>query len=149
MKNSSSKIARLFSAKKGATLILALILLALTSLIIPALVSYVNSGARVGVLYNSLNEELYAADAGVQDGIARIQAGAGLPTASGEILSYSIPDVNGKAVTYEIELLDPNSELVTSVYQADSAYRITAHGATGTHQTTITADTCFIDFFKT
>jgi hypothetical protein len=59
--------------QKGAVLVLTLVMLAVTLAIIPALVSLMVTGAKTGTMYEQKNNELYAADAGVQDAINRIK----------------------------------------------------------------------------
>jgi len=59
--------------QKGQTLILALILLAIGGLIIGPLLSYMSTGITVGGVYERKADELYAADAGVEDAIWKIQ----------------------------------------------------------------------------
>ena len=60
--------------QKGQTLILALILLVVGGLIIGPLLAYMNTGLRAGGVYERKADELYAADAGVEDAIWRIQS---------------------------------------------------------------------------
>jgi hypothetical protein len=59
--------------EKGAVLVLTLLMLAITLTIIPALVSVMITGAKTGVMYDQKNNELYSADAGVQDAVNRIK----------------------------------------------------------------------------
>jgi flagellar biosynthesis protein FliP len=47
-------------------MILAVVLLAVTIAVIPALLMFMNSGTRASVTYEKLNDELYTADAGIQ-----------------------------------------------------------------------------------
>jgi hypothetical protein len=58
--------------EKGAVLILTLIMLAITLVVIPALVSFMITGAKTGVMYEQKNSELYTADAGVHDAVQLI-----------------------------------------------------------------------------
>ena len=94
---------RLVRDEKGAALILALILLLIGGLISAALLGHMRSGILLGEVHERRTAELYAADAGVEDAIWKIQNGEvsvcpGQPT---EPPYYAI--VNGKNVTVYIE----------------------------------------------
>jgi len=83
--------------QKGQTLILALILLVVGGLIIGPLLAYMNTGLRAGGVYERKADELYAADAGVEDAIWRIQSDS-LTFDAG---NYSYPEplsVNNRSV---------------------------------------------------
>jgi hypothetical protein len=127
-------VRRLIRDEKGQALILALILLAIGGLITAPLLSYVGTGLITGGVYERKADELYAADAGVEDAVWKIQhqvdevkelyCGAGNHT-----WSYDISDVNGKSVGVSITLLANNmSYLVESIATADgSGTRIEAY----------------------
>jgi len=65
---------RLIRDEKGAAVILALILLLIGGLISAALLGHMGSGILAGEVHERRTAELYAADAGVEDAIWRIQS---------------------------------------------------------------------------
>jgi len=67
-------VKRLIRDEKGQTLVLALILLVVGGLIITPLLAYMSTGLITGEVYERRMDELYAADAGVEDAIWRIQS---------------------------------------------------------------------------
>jgi Tfp pilus assembly protein PilX len=95
--------------QKGQALILALILLVIGGLIMAPLLAYMSTGVVAGGAYEKKAAELYAADAGAQDAVWKIQhqdqvdevkylyCGGGNNT-----YSYNIADVNGKSVAVTI-----------------------------------------------
>ncbi len=94
---------KLIRNEEGQAMILALILLAVGGLIIAPLLSYMSTGLKVGQVYEENMAELYAADAGVEDGIWRIQNDVSLPLDVGDIVTYPITGgVNNKAVNVTI-----------------------------------------------
>jgi len=64
---------KLVRDEKGAALILALILLLIGGLISAALLGHMGSGILAGEVYEKRTAELYAADAGVEDAVWKIQ----------------------------------------------------------------------------
>ena len=64
---------RLVRDEKGAALVLVLILLLISGLIIGPLLSYMGTGLITGKVYETRTDELYAADAGAEDAIWKIQ----------------------------------------------------------------------------
>jgi Flp pilus assembly pilin Flp len=60
---------RLLRDEKGASLVMVLILLLISGLIIGPLLSYMGTGLITGEIYERRTDELYAADAGVEDAI--------------------------------------------------------------------------------
>ena len=90
--------------EKGAALILALILLLIGGLISAALLNHMGSGILAGEVHERRTAELYAADAGVEDAIWKLQNGeTPVCSANPEKWSYNISDINGKNVTVYIE----------------------------------------------
>jgi hypothetical protein len=87
----------MIKGQKGQALVLALILLALGGLIIGPLLSYVNTGLTAGGVYERKAGELYAADAGAEDAIWRIQNNIGLCVGR-NYTTYNMSDVNGQNV---------------------------------------------------
>jgi len=59
--------------EKGQTLILVLVLLLVGGLIIAPLLAYMGNGIRTGLVFEKKTDELYAADAGVEDGLWQIK----------------------------------------------------------------------------
>jgi len=66
-------VKRLLRDEKGQTLILALILLTLGGLVITTLLGLMGTGLITGQVYQDKMNELYAADAGVEDGLWQIK----------------------------------------------------------------------------
>jgi Tfp pilus assembly protein PilX len=97
-------VKRLARDEKGAALVLVLILLLISGLIIGPLLSYMGTGLITGQVYEMRTDELYAADAGVEDAVWKIQNKDGyLPCSpSSPSRNYTITDVNGKSVAVDI-----------------------------------------------
>jgi len=68
-----SAVKRLIRDEKGQTLIMALILLAVGGLIITSLLGLMSTGLLTGQVYEDTMHVLYAADAGVEDGLWQIK----------------------------------------------------------------------------
>jgi hypothetical protein len=66
-------VKRLIRGEKGQAMILAVILLLVGGLTISSLLSYMGTGLFVGQVYEGRVAELYAADAGVEDAVWKIQ----------------------------------------------------------------------------
>jgi len=83
---------------------MALILLLIGGLISAPLLSYMGTGLLAGEVYEARTAELYAADAGVEDAIWKIQNQDGyLPCSPGSPpRNYTITDINGKNVDIAI-----------------------------------------------
>jgi hypothetical protein len=99
-------VKKLIRDETGQTLIMALILLLLGGLIVAPLLSYMGTGLASGGVYEKKAAELYAADAGVEDAVWKLQhpdeAGY-LPCSAGSPpRNYTISDVNGKSVDVTI-----------------------------------------------
>ena len=116
-------VKRLARDEKGASLVLVLILLLISGLIIGPLLSYMGTGLITGEVYEMRTAELYAADAGVEDAIWKIQhpGEAGyLPCSPGNPPRvYTITDINGKDVEVTIEYQDGGSFKITSIAATD------------------------------
>jgi len=82
--------------EKGYALILVLILLLVGSLIIAPLLAFMSTGLKTGMVYERKTEELYAADAGIEDAIWKLMNNE-VP----ETMPYSLT-VNGKNVAVTI-----------------------------------------------
>jgi len=99
MKSVMKELAR---NEKGAALIIALILLLIGGLMTAALLNHMGSGILAGEVHERRTAELYAADAGVEDAIWKIQHGE-TPVCPGDpYWSYNITDVNGKELQISI-----------------------------------------------
>jgi Tfp pilus assembly protein PilX len=98
---------RLIRDEKGYILILALLVLVLVGLISGPLLSYMVSGLRAGHVFETGAAELYAADAGVEDAVWKIQQGIGL--CPNQSTTYNITNVNGKSVDVTVTLLANNT----------------------------------------
>jgi hypothetical protein len=119
-------VKRLIRDEKGQTLILVLILLAVGALIIAPLLNYMGTGLISGEVYDKKTDELYAADAGAEDAVWKIQnqvdevyylyCGQGNHT-----LSYNITDVNGKSVAVTIAYVDSKTYRVESTATGDGS----------------------------
>jgi len=111
---------RLIRDEKGAAMVLALILLVVGGLIIAPLMGFMSTGLIAGEVYERRMDELYAADAGVEDAIWRIQQG-GVPVCPGDpYWSYTIPDVvNGKSIEVSIEYVGEGTYKITSIAATD------------------------------
>ena len=99
---------RLIRDEKGQALVLVLILLLVSGLIIAPLLAYMGSGLIAGRVYEKRTAELYAADAGVEDAVWKIQhqaAGVWNLTKCYPSTNYTITNVNGKNVTVTITYL--------------------------------------------
>jgi hypothetical protein len=95
--------------EKGAALLLAVILLLVGGLISAALLGHMGTGILAGEVYDTKTAELYAADAGVEDALLKIQNQveevAALHCPGNHTLPYTIADVNGKGVSVSITLV--------------------------------------------
>ncbi|MEA1872661.1 MAG: hypothetical protein U9M91_04645, partial [Chloroflexota bacterium] len=108
-------VKQLIRDEKGASLVMVLILLLIGGLIIGPLLSYMGTGLITGEVYERRTAELYAADAGVEDAIWKIQRGEVPVCSSDPSRSYNITDVNGKRVEYTIEYVGAATYKITSV----------------------------------
>jgi hypothetical protein len=113
---------KLVRNEKGAALVLALILLLVGGLISAALLGHMGAGLLAGEVYGRRTTELYAADAGVEDAIWKIQNQDGyLPCNPGsEPKIYTITDINGKSIEVSIDYVDGGTYKITSVAITDS-----------------------------
>ncbi len=100
MKTAFNKLMR---NEKGQALPIVLVLLLLGGLITAPLLGYMGTGLIAGRVHEDRMEELYAADAGVEDALWRIiNDDASLPTNIGDNWIYSLADINGKGVGVDI-----------------------------------------------
>jgi len=133
-------VKRLIRDEKGQTLILALILLVVGGLIMAPLLAYMNTGLLVGGVYEKEMAELYAADAGVEDAIWKIQTNklTFVNNCSGQ---WSLT-VNGKNVTVEAcrKDLDPTVCGTEFTYQILSIATTDDGGGTAAIDSSTTID---------
>jgi len=110
--------------EKGYIVILALIVLVVVGLISGPLLSFMVTGLMAGHTCETGADELYAADAGVQDGVLRItELCPGAPSTQ-----YTIPDINGKDVHVTVTLLSDVGDTLT--------YKINSIATTGSDSRT-------------
>ena len=111
-----SVVKNLARDEKGAALVLALILLLVGGLVVAGLLGHMGAGLLAGEIYERRTAELYAADAGVEDAIWKIQHGE-TPVCPGDpYWSYNITDVNDKKLQISIEYLpDECTYKITSI----------------------------------
>ena len=106
--------------EKGAALVLVLVLLLVSGLIIGPLLSYMGTGLNTGEIYEIRTDELYAADAGIEDAIWKIQHGEAPVCAASRSWTYPSPiTVNGKTVQVTIEYQDDGGFKITSAAVSD------------------------------
>jgi len=115
---------RLVRDEKGAAMILALILLLVGGLIVTPLLAHMGSGILAGEIYEKRTGELYAADAGIEDAIWRIQnpdkvQGAWPCNPSSPPFVYNITDVNGKRVQISVKYIDGSTYRISSTAISD------------------------------
>jgi len=119
-------VRRVIRGEKGMALVLAVILLLVGGLVVASLLAYTGSGILTGEVYETRTAELYAADAGVEDAVWKIQQQvsevAGL-TQCYQSTNYTIANVNNRSVAVNITLVNN----LTSTYRVES--RATADGS--------------------
>jgi len=84
--------------ERGQVVLLALILLLISGLMAAPLLAHMGTGLLTGQVYETKTAELYAADAGVEDAVWRIQSKAVNLTQCNDQVSYNITDVNSRTV---------------------------------------------------
>jgi len=109
--------------QKGQVLIMALILLIVGGLIIAPLLGLMSTGLLAGQVYEKKTDELYAADAGVEDAIWKIQNQVDeLPYVCGDLpwsYDYETSYVNDKHLHVYIYYLSEGNHRITSVATSD------------------------------
>lgn len=110
--------------EKGNVLILVLVLLVVGGLILAPLLGLMTTGLVAGQVYEKKTDELYAADAGVEDAIWKIQhpVETELPYECGDppwSYDYEISDINGKHVQVHIDYLGEGTHRITSIATTD------------------------------
>ena len=125
---------RLIRGEKGYILIAALLVLVVVGLISGPVLSYMVSGLKAGHVFETGAAELYAADAGVEDAVLKIEEGIGLCLY--ESKHYPTTNVNGKSVDVTVTLT--NNVTGTLTYKITSIAVTDAGGNTaglGSHTT--------------
>jgi len=108
---------KLIGHEKGQVFILTLILLVLGTLIIAPALGFMSTGLMAGQVYEKKMSELYAADAGVEDGLWHLMYG-GLIVPEGEQSDLPPFTMNNKTVNVNIFSLpgvDPPTYRITSI----------------------------------
>jgi len=114
-------VKRAIRDEQGKVLILVLVLLVVGGLVLTPLLGLMSTGLVAGQVYEKKTDELYAADAGVEDAVWKIQQGE-VPVCSGDpSRSYNISDVNGKKVEYTITYVDGLTYRVISTATGDGS----------------------------
>ena len=93
---------KLVTGEKGQAMILALILLAVGALILAPLLGFMGTGLTAGQTYETKMDEIYAADAGVEDGLWQLMVG-GLDVLEGAPAVLTPFTMNGETVNTTIE----------------------------------------------
>jgi Flp pilus assembly pilin Flp len=115
-------VRRFAGDEKGQAMVLAVILLLVGVLIATGLLTHMGAGLLAGEVYEKRTAELYAADAGVEDAVWKIQNKDGyLPCSpSSPDKNYTITDadgkvakVNGKNVEVTIEYVNSETDSIT------------------------------------
>jgi hypothetical protein len=120
-------VKRLVRDESGRVMELALILLVVGGLILTPLLGFMSTGLIAGQVYETKTHELYAADAGVQDAVWKIQNDVeelpGPPCGGGDpnYWSYNISDVNGKSVGVTITYVNNLTYQVLSTATGDGS----------------------------
>ena len=97
---------RLARTEKGQAMVLALILLLVSGLIAAPLLAFTGGGLITGEVYGTRTSELYAADAGVENAIWKINNGEVVLCPGNPSYNYTLSDVNGKTVDVTITSME-------------------------------------------
>jgi hypothetical protein len=100
--------------EKGQALLITLILLLVGGLIIAPLLGYMSTGLKAGKIHEERMQELYAADAGVEDAIQRLISG-NITVPAGGSANFTGPNMNGKTVKVTIQDKGGQIYKITSV----------------------------------
>jgi hypothetical protein len=135
---------RIYRDERGVALILALVVLLVGGLITAGLLSHMGAGLLAQDTYNRRTAELYAADAGVEDAVWRIQSGETLVCPGYRYWSYNMTDVNGKTVEVSVEYLDGGTYKITSIAASTDGGNIAALVSATTIESYVSAS--YMDF---
>jgi hypothetical protein len=135
------KLPKLARSEEGYALVLALILTLVGSLIVTPLLGFMSTGLIVSQVHEKKTMELYAADAGAEDAIWKIQTfDPGLPEEGDDPWEYSIADVNGKQVNSAVEFIEEYTYKITSTATSDSGGSTTVESYIGIQDFTFLLD---------
>jgi len=99
-------VRRIIKDEKGGVMELVLILLTVGGLILAPLLGLMSTGLLAGQVYERKTDELYAADAGVEDAVWKVQDGTEVKAPScitdPTSWNYTVSGVNGKSVAVSI-----------------------------------------------
>jgi Tfp pilus assembly protein PilX len=114
-------VKRLIRDQKGQAMVMAVILLLVSGLVVSSLMSYMGTGLVTGRVYESRVAELYAADAGVEDAVWKIQNDIGLCPGNPST-TYNISGINSNSVEVTITYVTntTNNNTTTVTYQVES-----------------------------
>jgi cytoskeletal protein CcmA (bactofilin family) len=123
---------RLKADERGQVLLIALVFMLLGGLIVTPLLSHMSTGLKTEKeVYEKRMDELYAADAGVEDALCQLQQTTPdpnkVPTTAGQAKTYGygtaypLADINGRHVTVEIYMLDSTTYKITSTAMLNSS----------------------------
>jgi hypothetical protein len=120
-------VKRAIRDEKGAALALALVLLVVGGLVLTPLLGLMSTGLLAGQVYEKKTDELYSADAGVEDAVWRIP---NLGLTLNQSADYTLPDVNGKSVAINITCVS-NTTQTSGCYVTGTIYYRVVSTATG------------------
>jgi Tfp pilus assembly protein PilX len=114
-------VKRLIRNEKGQAMILAVILLLVGGLVVSSLLSYMGTGLTTGTVYEAKTAELYAADAGVEDAVWKIQ-NEEVALCPNQSTNYTIDDINGRSVAVTITYVTnaTGNKTITLTYHIES-----------------------------
>jgi len=111
--------------ERGQALLMALVLMLLGGLIVTPLLSHMATGLKTGKeVYEKRMNELYAADAGVEDAIWQLKYG-GLTVPPGGTVNLTQSSINGKTVNVAIEDKGQLVYKITSIASSNSSSNTT------------------------
>jgi cytoskeletal protein CcmA (bactofilin family) len=128
--------------QKGSALPLVLVLLVVGGLILTPLLGLMSTGLASGQVYEKKTDELYAADAGVEDALWRIQSKDANICPGKTTQSFSISYVNGKQVDVVMQYLDIDGR---TCYKITSAATTVSNGAASIDSGSRTTVQSYID----
>jgi len=131
-----STMKRTIREEKGSVLIMVLVLLVVGGLILTPLLGLMSTGLLAGQVYEKKTDELYAADAGVEDAIWRIQTN-NLTFGTNNWSDPWYLTLNGKNVTAQVY----REDLDTTACGTEFTYRIVSIAATDDGGGTAAIDT--------
>jgi Tfp pilus assembly protein PilX len=127
--------------EKGAALVLAIILLLVGGLISAALLGHMGTGILAGEVYETRTAELYAADAGVEDAVWKIQHQVDIPTGCGgdTTRSYNITNADGGVAEVNDKRVEVTITVATVLNDLPCRYRVKSRATGDGSQTEVEA----------